>query len=662
MNTPTISVSVAAASAALLWTIFDAPTLYEDDLQSRSAMTFVWFLSDDLINFVQDPAIASPSVAGAVAATSMDSSKLGVFEPLTEWLRMGVVRATGATGFGMLPQMRLVSRALHICNVLLAALLLPAFLQSRPRGTSVLPHICGFAAASVVGSMAERVEVVSWPSANGYLLGTCLALLMCHVHVALGGATWALYPRVYRWLLCGLLTAAAALSKAACITVFVAPALLDAGTWLLFAHGAPATTRAYPKRPRDAERPAEHTGLLALVGRLILEQSLALSSGAAVASLATKASALDQRRALQPEQQLSASQRGLRALAMLGQHYRRVVRPSEGGLAVRYYAPHAALSADNSALLSSASIGACILGLALFTLLGALTQRLCGQPVRGLLAAGAVAALMALGHALVMLPTLGLLSNHIQTVGADRYSYCADFLVLAPATALGLHALCSADAGVKEKSHPSTGVGVKEKITTSRSFGWGVQARRALAALAVGALLYANATASRAQLQRWRTNEALADDMIEQSRGLDPVPMVHRAIAVVESDPSKAIELLLRVQSHTPHPKVWLHLARTRSRARTLSLTLTLTLTRTPTPRCGSTWHTRTSSGLCTRARRRPAGRPSRPPSRGAPPTLARRKRSYSRSLRATPTRWASASKARTSSARAWSFRYAQCR
>jgi hypothetical protein len=91
---------------------------------------------------------------------------------------------------------------------------------------------------------------------------------------------------------------------------------------------------------------------------------------------------------------------------MLGQHYRRVVRPSEGGLAVRYYAPHAALSADNSALLSSASIGACILGLALFTLLGALTQR---QPVRGLLAAGAVAALVALGHALVMLPTLGTL-------------------------------------------------------------------------------------------------------------------------------------------------------------------------------------------------------------------------------------------------------------
>jgi hypothetical protein len=105
-------------------------------------------------------------------------------------------------------------------------------------------------------------------------------------------------------------------------------------------------------------------------------------------------------------------------------------------------------------------------------------------------------------------------------------------------------------------------VGVEEKMTTSRSFGWGVQARRALAALAVGALLYANANASRAQLQRWRTNEALADDMIEQSRGLDPVPMVHRAIAVVESDPSKAIELLLRVQSHTPHPKVRLDRAR----------------------------------------------------------------------------------------------------
>ena len=169
MYTPMMSASVAAASAALLWTIFDAPTLYEDDLQSRSAMTFVWFLSDDLINFVQDPAIASPSVAGAVAATSLASSKLGVFEPLTEWLRMGVVRATGAIGFGMLPQMRLVSRALHVCNVLLAALLVPAFLQSRPRGTSVLPHICGFAAASVVGSMAERVEVISWPSANGDL-------------------------------------------------------------------------------------------------------------------------------------------------------------------------------------------------------------------------------------------------------------------------------------------------------------------------------------------------------------------------------------------------------------------------------------------------------------------------------------------------------------
>jgi len=198
------------------------------------------------------------------------------------------------------------------------------------------------------------------------------------------------------------------------------------------------------------------------------------------------------------------------------------------------------------------------------------------------------------GHVLVMLPTLGLLSDHIQTIGADRYSYCADFLVLAPAAALGLHALCSgADAGVgvKEKSNPSTGVGVEEKMTTSRSFGWGVQARRALAALAVGALLYANANASRAQLQRWRTNEALADDMIEQSRGLDPVPMVHRAIAVVESDPSKAIELLLRVQNHTPHPKVRLDRARTRAltliwldRARTRALTRTPPLIRTPNP------------------------------------------------------------------------------
>ena len=184
------------------------------------------------------------------------------------------------------------------------------------------------------------------------------------------------------------------------------------------------------------------------------------------------------------------------------------------------------------------------------------------------------------GHALVMLATLGLLSDHIQTIGADRYSYCADFLVLAPAAALGLHALCSADAGagVKEKSSPSTGVGVEEKITSTRSFGWGVQARRALAALAVGALLYANANASRAQLQRWRTNEDLADDMIEQSRGLDPVPMVHRAIAVVESDPSKAIELLLRVQNHTPHPKVRL------DRARTRALTRTPPLPRTPSP------------------------------------------------------------------------------
>ena len=143
---------------------------------------------------------------------------------------------------------------------------------------------------------------------------------MCHAHVALGGATWLLYPRVYRWLLCGLLTAAAALSKAACITVFVAPALLDAGTWLLVTDGAPITTRDRPKKPqRPVERPAEHAGLLVLLGRLILEHSLALSSAVAVASLATQASALDQRRALQPEQQLSASQRGLRALAMLGQ-------------------------------------------------------------------------------------------------------------------------------------------------------------------------------------------------------------------------------------------------------------------------------------------------------------------------------------------------------
>ena len=170
--------------------------------------------------------------------------------------------------------------------------------------------------------------MISWPSANGYLLGTCLALLMCHAHVALGGATWVLYPRVYRWLLCGLLTAAAALSKAACITVFVAPALLDAGTWLLVTDGAPITTRDRPKKPqRPVERPAEHAGLLVLLGRLMLEQSLALSSAAAVASLATQASALDQRRALQPEQQLSASQRGLRALAMLGQVSQRGLPP-----------------------------------------------------------------------------------------------------------------------------------------------------------------------------------------------------------------------------------------------------------------------------------------------------------------------------------------------
>ena len=113
--------------------------------------------------------------------------------------------------------------------------------------------------------------------------------------------------------------------------------------------------------------------------------------------------------------------------------------------------------------------------------------------------------------ALVQLPTLGLVSDHVSTLSADRYTYIPDMLILPPLLAR-------------------------------------LSSEKLLVLLAV------NVFYTRKQVNRWRSNELLLDDMRAFSPE-DPLPLVHRGIY------TKNVTLLKEASRLSNSAKIWLNIA-----------------------------------------------------------------------------------------------------
>lgn len=393
----------------------------------------VYFLHDDVENFWPQP----PMMRQVWAAVSDLRGVLGVYEPVTVLFRAFVCRGS----------MRIASAVgpwLHGLNMSLASWLCSRYVRQ--------PELC-FVAALVVGLDADRVEVVAWPSANGYLLATLFSLLAA---VSCSPVT-----RV-TFLTLAVFSKAAAVSV--CALLILKAILLDQSSW------------------RMRHVVAEWVAMLFVSS---------LAAMTAVFAASTEQGP--------PTTWIS---RASRALAILGRRFDKRHR------AVRYFVP------DAFPDYTAHAVGCAMLGFVSLSCLVLFARHRWWPWVPAV-------------YVILSLPTLGIVSDHIVTLGADRYTYLPETLTLVPALAACF------------------------------------QYKRNLVA-AAPAILAWNARNARLQLARWRSNALLCEDMEAASQGFDPVPLVHRALSKSTSS-AERLDMLRTIVTRGDKvvlaPKVYLNLA-----------------------------------------------------------------------------------------------------
>ncbi|KAJ1635980.1 hypothetical protein T492DRAFT_862437 [Pavlovales sp. CCMP2436] len=198
---------------------------YEPSLSGPATFTHI----DDQDNFVNHPLLARVAVEGLSAHTLArlwlpQSVTLGVWEPVATLLKVAITRVCGLGS--ALPFVR-VSVGLHICNCAAAyALACRVLSLLRLRGD----HRPVLLAAVLLGVSPLCAEAVAWASGQPYVLAGSFSLLHLWLHLrryhpsVAERQRGAWVPSALRVLLA---FAAAALCKAAALTVFVVPATID---------------------------------------------------------------------------------------------------------------------------------------------------------------------------------------------------------------------------------------------------------------------------------------------------------------------------------------------------------------------------------------------------------------------------------------------------
>ncbi|KAG8464315.1 hypothetical protein KFE25_003378 [Diacronema lutheri] len=231
---------------------------FEPSLTGPAAFTHI----DDQDNFVQHPLIARAASEGLsvgllCAVWLPQYVVLGVWEPVATLLKVAIARCYG---LGSALAFVRVSVALHCVNCVAAyAVGCRALKLLRVSGVRGLPRPLGedhrpvCVAAALVGISPMCVEPVAWASGQPYVLAATFALLHLDLHMRRYHERGARPPPAGVVLLA---YAGAALSKAAALTTFVVPALIDLLVWL---HGTGRRVRLL-RAPRVSRAPHEEAG------------------------------------------------------------------------------------------------------------------------------------------------------------------------------------------------------------------------------------------------------------------------------------------------------------------------------------------------------------------------------------------------------------------
>jgi Tfp pilus assembly protein PilF len=384
---------------------------------------------DDMSNYDRNPHIQSLSLDN-LRWILTDGVLLSVFEPFSLTFKMLVRCLLG----GSAGTNAFVSVVLHIINTLGAFLLalstMDLFLTPPIKGDKKVPKVavecCGMAAL-LMGIHPLRVQAVAWLSCQPYLLasGLCNLALFCHItHRTQHSQAWKL---ITVWKAVGIAAyACACTAKAAAIPLALVFVLYDVFLLVRQCDQMRDVTKQGGEGYQKQSFWQIIRSLAAIVWKAVCGNMPALCIGAVVAYTTIRAASSGQQmdKEWNEMHHLDTWQRVLRASYAVGFYLWKTAAPIS--LSVRYMVP-----LPETIILWHGGFGASMLLVVVVSLSVLWTQLkiIAGSKI------DRIWSVLGFGwgvYLVLLLPTLGLFSDHVQTLAADRYCYIPAMMVGVP--------------------------------------------------------------------------------------------------------------------------------------------------------------------------------------------------------------------------------------
>jgi Flp pilus assembly protein TadD len=458
---------------------------------------------DDSDNYVTNSYLHTLSMGNFLTAVSdsMDGKAVAVFEPAAVLFKMVLFSAFGASAGCVL----ITNIALHIANTVVVAFTGAAVAADLERnaGTTAKDTLTwhSFAAALLFGVHPLFVESVAWASCLPYLLCALLAQLCVYSHIQKNEQCASSGAGVLWWCAEVFLFGLACFSKTTAVSV--------AG--FLIAMDFMGKIRTHKRT------------LLAQISVALLRNAVLLAVAVFAILCALQADSKGYTEGLVREIELE--ERFLRASHMPLFYFWKIAFP--WSLAVRYPLPATHLG-------SCTMVVVCLLlnlifgGLCCYFISRAILGYQAGKDSLERVGLGISTAWV--GYLVLLAPTLGFVSTHVQCMAQDRYAYI-------PALIVGVSS-CSATIKF-----------IDERTPKNARFIWH---------LLLGAAVACLTTQTRMQLLVWRTSETLWTHASIVSPD-DAMVLVNLGVTLNDlKRPKQALEhlqqaILLRPASHTAH-------------------------------------------------------------------------------------------------------------
>jgi Flp pilus assembly protein TadD len=471
-------------------------------LEERSFLNY-----DDNLNYVNNHYIRMLSVKNFLAALfkSMDGEMIAVFEPVSLLFKMVLVRVLGSSAGSILA----TNLVLHIANTV-------ASVFTGASVVSELRRIAGVAATAPCASNWQLyfaalcfgvhplfVESVAWASCLPYLLCAFFTQISVYSHIQIsqqrcssaGGFFWGVLEVVFFGLAC--------LSKTSSVSVV--------GFLIVMDFMANAQTRK--------------TTLPAQIAAVLLRNTMTLMVAVLTVLCALQADSKGVREGLVRD--LAIEERFMRASYMPLFYARKLVFPVS--LAVRYPLPDVHLGTSTvvvACLLLNIVLGALCAKYVLGSMSGKIDRKASNNNSR----LGSAISATWVGYLVLLAPTLGFVSSHVQCMASDRYAYIPALLVVVPSFSIAIHFV---DGLILKKA----------RVLWQCFLG-----------LVVAALIFQ----TQRQVRVWKSDESLWTHASEVSPS-DAMVMVN--LGVTLNDQNRPVEalhyiqqaILLRPSSHTAH-------------------------------------------------------------------------------------------------------------